>query len=127
MSEKWQKLEIIQIPAQWLEFHVNVPGRHHVTVRKKWSKVVNIVVMECYYRSNPIDENGVPLKRYRQRTYREWLERGPFGDATEQRICDQARAIRNKWMVNRSRARDDKEKNQHNRTTGNRSRRESGC
>ena len=68
MSEKWQKIEIIQIPAQWLEFHVNVPGRHHVTARKKWSKVVNIVVMECYYRSNPIDENGVPLKRYRQRT-----------------------------------------------------------
>ena len=85
------------------------------------------MVMECYYRSNPINENGVPLKGYRQRTYREWLERGPFGDATEQRICGQARAIRNKWMVNRSRARDDKEKNQHNKTTGNRSRRESGC
>ena len=94
MSEKWQKLEIIQIPAQWLEFYVKVPGRHHVTARKKWSKEVNIVVMECYYRSNPINENGVPLKGYRQRTYREWLERGPFGDATEQRICDHARAIK---------------------------------
>ena len=57
MSEKWQKLEIIQIPVQWLEFYVKVPGRHHVTARKE----VNIVVMECYYRSNPIDENGVPL------------------------------------------------------------------
>ena len=123
MSEKWQKLEIIQIPAQWLEFYVKVPGRHHVTARKE----VNIVVMECYYRSNPIDENGVPLKGYRQRMYRRWLEQGPFGDGTEQRICDQTRATRNKWMVNRSRARDDKEKNQHNRTTGNRSRRESGC
>ena len=43
---------------------------------------------ECYYRSNPIDENGVPLKGYRQRMYREWLERRTFGDATEQRICD---------------------------------------
>ena len=53
------------------------------SARKKWSKGVNIVVMECYYRSNPIDENGVPLKGYRQRMYRDWLERGPFGDATE--------------------------------------------
>ena len=31
--------------------------------------------MECYYRSNPTDENGVPLKWYRQIMYREWLER----------------------------------------------------
>ena len=69
-------------------------GGHHVTVRKKWSKEVNIVIMECYYRSKPIDENGVPLKRYRQRIYREWLKQGPFGDETEQRICDKARAIR---------------------------------
>ena len=58
--------------------------------------------------------------------YREWLERGPFGDATEQRICDHARAIK-KLMINGNRARDDKEKNQHNKTTGNRSGRESEC
>ena len=32
--------------------------------------------------------------------YREWLVQGPFGDATEQRICDQARAIRkNGWLT----------------------------
>ena len=30
-------------------------------------------------------------------------------------------------MINGNRARDDKEKNQHNKTTGNRSGRESGC
>ena len=56
--------------------------------------------MECYYKSNPIDKNGVPLKGYRQRMNRERLERGPFGDATEQRICDQARVIRkNGWLM----------------------------
>ena len=70
------------------------PSRYHVTARKKWSKEVNIVVMECFYRSNPFDENGVPLKGYRQKMYREWFERGPFGDATKQQICDQARATR---------------------------------
>ena len=56
--------------------------------------------MECYYRWNPIDKNGVPLEVCRQRMNREWLERGPFGDATEQRICDQARVIRrNGWLM----------------------------
>ena len=56
--------------------------------------------MECYYRSNHIDENGVPLKGYRQKMYREWLERGTFGDATEQKICDQAKAIiKNRWLT----------------------------
>ena len=39
-----------------------------------------------------------PLKR--QRLSREWLVQGPFGDAIEQRICDQARAIRkNGWLT----------------------------
>ena len=51
------------------------------------------------YRRNPIDENGAPLKGYSQRMHREWLERGSFGDATEQRIFDQARAIiKNGWL-----------------------------
>ena len=75
-------------------------GHHHVTARKKWWEELNIVVIECYYGSNPIDENGVSLKGYRQRMYREWLERGPFDDATEKRICDQAKAIRkNGWLT----------------------------
>ena len=57
------------------------------------------MAIECYYKSNPVDGNGVPLKGYRQRIYREWFQRGPFGDAREKRICDQARAIRkNGWL-----------------------------
>ena len=56
--------------------------------------------MECYYKLNPIDENGVPLKGYSQRMYRKLLERGPFGNATKQKIYDQARAIRkNGWLT----------------------------
>ena len=55
--------------------------------------------MGCYYRSNSIDENGAPLKGYSQRMHRQWLERGSFGDTTEQRIFDQARAIiKNGWL-----------------------------
>ena len=76
-----------------------VPGRHHITAKKRWSKEVNIVIMECYYRSNPIEENGVPLKGYRQIMYREWLTRGPFGDATEQRICQSRTIKQNVWLT----------------------------
>ena len=78
-------------------------GCHHVTARKKWSKEVNIVVKECCFRSSPIDENVFLLKGIgKECTWngraREWF--GPFCGATEQRICDQARAIRkNGWLM----------------------------
>ena len=38
------------------------------------------MVMECCYRLNFINENGVPPKRYRQRMYRGLLKQGPFND-----------------------------------------------
>ena len=69
------------------------PGRNQATARMKWTKEMNIVVMECFYSANPFDENGVPVRGYRQRMYREWRERGMF-NTSEQRLCDQARAIR---------------------------------
>ena len=74
------------------------PGRHQVTARMKWNKKVNKVVMECFYRSKPFDEEGKPVRGYRQRMFREWRDRGLF-ESTEQRVCDQARAIRkNGWL-----------------------------
>ena len=74
------------------------PGRHQVTARIKWNKEVNKVVMECFYRSKPFDEEGKPVRGYRQRMFREWRDRGLF-ESTEQRVCDQARAIRkNGWL-----------------------------
>ena len=55
--------------------------------------------MECYFRSKPVDENGVPIRGYRKRMFQEWRNRGMF-QSTEQRICDQARAIRkNGWLT----------------------------
>ena len=74
------------------------PGRDQVTARTKWNKEVNKVVMECFYRSKPFDEEGKPVRGYRQRMLREWRDRGLF-ESTEQRVCDQARAIRkNGWL-----------------------------
>ena len=75
------------------------PGRHPATARKKWNKEINKVVMECFYRSRPFDEEGKPIRGYRQRMFREWKEKGMF-ESTEQRLCDQARAIRkNGWLT----------------------------
>ena len=56
--------------------------------------------MECYYLSKPVDENDRLVRGYRQLMFKKWQERGMF-DSTEQRICDQARAIRkNGWLTN---------------------------
>ena len=49
--------------------------------------------MKCYYRSKSFDEKGTPVRGYRRRMHRYWQEGGLFR-VTEQRLCDQARAIR---------------------------------
>ena len=74
------------------------PGRHPSTVRTKWSKNVNKIVMECFFKSKPFDDDGKPIRGYRQQMMQEWKEHGVF-EITEQRLCDQARAIRkNGWL-----------------------------
>ena len=74
------------------------PGHHPTTVRTKWSKNVNKIVMECLFRIKPFDNDGKPIRGYRLRMIQEWKEHGVF-EITEQRLCDQARAIRkNSWL-----------------------------
>ena len=74
------------------------PGRHPATVRTKWSKTVNMIVMECFFRSRPFDDDGKPIRGHRQWMMQEWKKRGVF-EISEQRLCDQARAIRkNGWL-----------------------------
>ncbi|XP_063585458.1 uncharacterized protein LOC134762848 [Penaeus indicus] len=85
-------------PGRCFSAQQREPGRHPATARKTWSKDIDKVIMECFYRSNPFDENGKPIRGYRQRMFREWRERGKFG-TTGQRICDQARTRRkNGWL-----------------------------
>ena len=55
-------------------------GRHPATATIMWSKDVNKVVMECYFKSKPVNENGVPIIGYRQ-IFRVWQEKN-----TEQKI-----------------------------------------
>ena len=48
--------------------------------------------------NNYNDNKGKPVRGYRQRMFREWRNRG-LSESTEQRVCDQARAIRiNGWL-----------------------------
>ena len=69
-----------------------------MTARKKWNKDVSQVLMECFYRSKRFDEEGKPVRGYRQRMFREWRDRGLF-ESTEQSVCDQARGIKkNGWL-----------------------------
>ena len=64
----------------------------------KWNKEVNKVVMECFYRTKPFDEERKSVRGYRRRMFREWRDKGLF-ESTEKRVCDQARAIRkNGWL-----------------------------
>ena len=76
------------------------PGRHPAAARMKWSRDMNIVVMECDYLSKPVDESGRQVRGYRQRgMHAVGKERG-LPKITEQRLCDQAGAIRkNEWFI----------------------------
>ena len=57
-----------------------------------------MIVMECFFRSRPFDDEGKPIREYRKRMMQEWKKHGIF-EITEQRSCDQARAIRkNGWL-----------------------------
>ena len=69
------------------------PDRHHATARKSWNREVNIAVVECYFLSKPMDEEGKPLRGYRRRMHAIWKERCHIV-VTEQRLCDQARMIK---------------------------------
>ena len=55
--------------------------------------------MDCFFRSKSFDDDSKPIRGYRQRMMQEWKEHGVF-EITEQRLCDQARAIaKNSWKM----------------------------
>ena len=76
----------------------NGNNNNQVTARMKWNKEVCKVVMECFYRRKPYDEEGKPVRGCKQRMFRGWRDRGLF-ESTEQRVGDQAREImKNGWL-----------------------------
>ena len=64
-------------------------GRQPATGRRKSNNVVNRVVMECYFESEPT------VRGYRKRMLSAWQKREMF-KVSEQNLADQARA--NKWL-----------------------------
>ena len=75
--------------------HLSAVSRRSGRVR--WSKEMNVAVMECYYMSGPVDADGKAVRGYRKRMFQLWKDRG-YG-MSEQRICDQVRAIQSKgWL-----------------------------
>ena len=48
--------------------------RHPTTVRTKWSKNVNKIVIECFFRIKLFDDDGKSIRGYRQRMMQEWKE-----------------------------------------------------
>ena len=58
---------------------------------------MNLAVMECFYLSKPIGDNGRTARGYRGRMHTLWKSRGY--QSSEQRVCDQVRAIKmNGWL-----------------------------
>ena len=75
------------------------PGSHKKTARTKWSKEMNVAVMESYFFSRPFHEEGKPIRGYRKRMQNIWKERQGL-KVTEKRLSDQARMIRtNGWQT----------------------------
>jgi hypothetical protein len=59
---------------------------------------MNVVAMECYYWSQLVDAEGKPARGYRKRMHEMWKAKGLFS-VSEQRLCDQVRAIMRKgWL-----------------------------
>ena len=72
-----------------------------ITKDKHGQKTLNTAVMEGYFLSRPLDEDGKPIRGYKRRMHNIWKER--YGtEITEQRLQDQARMIRkNQWIAKR--------------------------
>ena len=55
--------------------------------RQTWTKTLNTAVMECYFVSRPVDEEGKPVRGYMRRMHNIW--KGQYGtEITEQCLCD---------------------------------------
>ena len=69
------------------------PDRQTATAsRKRWGKEVNMLVMKCFYFSEPMKRG------YRKRMIQRWNEIGVF-ELTEQQLANQKRAIVvNEWL-----------------------------
>ena len=50
------------LPSRFFPAQQQGRGRHTATARVKLNKEITKVVMECFYRSKPFDEEGTPIR-----------------------------------------------------------------
>ena len=63
----------------------------------KWNKEVNKVVIECFYRSRPFNEEGKPIRGYIQRMFGEWKDKGMFDLLSS--VCVIKQGQLEEWVV----------------------------
>ena len=98
VNETWALSEGLS-PGRCPTLRQGGPGRYQASAKTRWNKELNVAVMECYFLSKPIDENGRLVRSYRRRMHNIWKER-ELPIVTEQRLCDHTRAIRkNEWFT----------------------------
>ena len=83
-------ISLLEVPQNTFSKGKKQPGDNRGT---KWNKNMNKLVMQCYFKSDPLQRN------YRKIIHVIWNEIGRF-ELTEQKLVRQARAIRrNKWLL----------------------------
>ena len=77
------------------EVHINI--NYNNKERQTWTKTLNTPVMECYFLSRPVEEEGKPVRGYSRRMHNIWKER--YGTEITEHLCDQAKIIRKKECI----------------------------
>ena len=77
----------------------DIDVNHNNKERQTWTKTLNTAVMECYFLSRPVDEEGKPVTGYRRRMHNIWKEQY-HTEITDQCLCELARMMRkNEWIT----------------------------
>ena len=69
------------------EVHINI--NYNNKERQTWTKTLNTRVMECYFLSRPVEEEGKPVRGYSRRMHNIWKER--YGTEITEHLCDPSR------------------------------------
>ena len=67
-------MEITSFNGFSCESSIDIDINHNNKERQTQTKTLNTAVMECYFLSRPVDEEGKPVRGYRRRMYNIWKE-----------------------------------------------------
>ena len=67
-------MEITSFNGFSCESSIDIDINHNNKERQTLTKTLNTAVMECYFLSRPVDEEGKPVRGYRRRMHNIWKE-----------------------------------------------------